>query len=92
VYVLVVFLNVEVGRKEGILNVKCTRLGSLDARGKSLVSIFMPFARAPGGRKERKRRAVFALGLKGLKTVFTSVMNLVIILKMSDARLSRQVN
>jgi len=29
--------------------------------------------RASGGRKERKRRAVFALGEKGLKTVETSV-------------------
>jgi hypothetical protein len=36
--------------------------------------------RASGGRKERNRRAVFAFGEKGLKTVDTSVMNLVIIL------------
>ena len=35
--------------------------------------------RALGGKKERKSRAVLALGEKGLKTVETSVMNLVII-------------
>lgn len=35
--------------------------------------------RALEGKKERKRRAVLALGEKGLKTVETSVMNLVII-------------
>lgn len=34
--------------------------------------IFMVW-RASGGRKERKRRAVLALGEKGLKTVVTSV-------------------
>lgn len=52
------------------------------------MSIFMPVLRAPGGRKERKRRAVFALGLNGLKTVFTSVMNLVIMI--AYARLQHQ--
>lgn len=34
--------------------------------------------RAFGGRTERNNRAVLALGEKGLKTVETSVMNLVI--------------
>lgn len=67
------------------LNIKCTRLFSLDMRGRSLVSIFIPVLRAPGGRKERKSRAVFALGLKGLKTVFTSVMNLVIMMAQCEA-------
>lgn len=70
-----------------ILNFSFTILGSFDARGRSLVSILIPPLRAPGGRNERKRRAVLALGLKGLKTVFTSVMNLVIILKENCARL-----
>lgn len=55
-------------------------LGSGDALGRTFVLIFMPFDRAFGGRKERNSRAVLALGEKGLKTVETSVMNLVIIL------------
>ena len=36
--------------------------------------MFMPLARALGGRKERKRRAALALVEKGLKRVDTSVM------------------
>lgn len=40
--------------------------------------------RAFGGRKERNRRAVFALGEKGLKTVDTSVMNLEIMLNSKE--------
>lgn len=44
-----------------------------------MVLIFIA-CRELGGIKERNRRAVFALGEKGLKTVDTSVMNLVIIL------------
>jgi hypothetical protein len=54
------------------------KLGSLDALGNNLVSIFI-VCRAFGGRKERNSLAVFALGRKGLKAVDTSVMNLVII-------------
>lgn len=46
-----------------------------------MVSIFID-CRAFGGRKERKSRAVFALGENGLKTVDTSVRNLVIILEL----------
>ena len=60
------------------LNFNRTTLVSLDALGNSLVSIFID-DRALGGKKERKSRAVLALGEKGLKTVETSVMNLVII-------------
>ncbi len=40
----------------------------------------IPLARALGGRKDRKSRAVRALAEKGLNLVVTSVMNLVIIL------------
>jgi hypothetical protein len=40
----------------------------------------VPFARALGGRKVRKRRAGFAQGEKGLNLAETSVINLVIIL------------
>jgi hypothetical protein len=57
----------------------CSTLGSLDALGNNLVVTFIS-CRASGGRKERNRRAVFALGENGLKTVDTSVMNLVSIL------------
>lgn len=39
-----------------------------------------PFARALGGMRERKRRADRAVGEKGLKRVWISVMNFVIIL------------
>lgn len=56
----------------------CRELGSADARGSSWVVIFMPLARAVGGRKERKTRAAFARGEKGLNRVVTSVMNRVI--------------
>jgi F0F1-type ATP synthase assembly protein I len=63
---------------DALLNFTCTKLGSLDALGSNFVLIFILW-RAFGGRKERKRRAVFAFGEKGLKTVDTSVMNLVII-------------
>ena len=40
----------------------------------------MPFARAFGGRKERKTRAALARGEKGLNLVVTLVMNLVIMM------------
>jgi hypothetical protein len=55
------------------------KLGSRDVLGNNFVSIFI-HCRAFGGRKERNRRAVLALGRNGLKVVDTSVMNLVIIL------------
>jgi len=66
--------------QESLLNFNCTVLGSVDDLANTFVLIFMPFARAFGGRKERNSRAVLALGEKGLKTVETSVMNLVIML------------
>lgn len=62
------------------LNFNSRTLCSFDALGNILVVIFIPLALAFGGRKERNNRAVFAFGEKGLKTVDTSVMNLVIIL------------
>jgi len=62
-----------------LLNFNSTKLGSFDILGNSFVFTFI-VCRAFGGRKERNSRAVFALGEKGLKTVDTSVMNLVIIL------------
>jgi hypothetical protein len=65
--------------RDFLLNFKCKTLGSLEALGNNLVLIFIA-CRELGGIKERNRRAVFALGEKGLKTVDTSVMNLVIIL------------
>lgn len=54
-------------------------LGSVDDRGSSCVVMFMPAARASGGRKDRKSRADLARGEKGLKRVVTSVMKRVII-------------
>jgi hypothetical protein len=65
---------------EVLLNFNFKKLGSFDALGSIFVSIFI-ICRAFGGRKERNRRAVLARGEKGLKTVETSVMNLVIILR-----------
>jgi hypothetical protein len=62
----------------------CNKLGSLDALGNNFVDTFK-FCRAPAGIKERNRRAVFALGEKGLKTVVTSVINLVSILMRGGA-------
>jgi hypothetical protein len=64
--------------EENLLNFTCTKLGSLDTLGNNFVLIFM-LCRASGGRNDRNKRAVFAFGEKGLKTVDTSVMNLVII-------------
>lgn len=51
---------------------------SFDVRGSILVCIFI-VDWAFEGRKERKRRAVFARRLKGLKVVFTLVMKRLII-------------
>lgn len=62
-----------------ILNLTTRELGSVDALGKSLVSIFMPACRALGGSSVRNSRADFARGENGLNFVETSVMNLVII-------------
>jgi hypothetical protein len=64
--------------RENVLNFNWKTAGSFEALGNNFVFIFIVL-RASGGKKERNSRAVFALGLKGLKTVFTSVMNLVII-------------
>lgn len=57
-----------------------SELGSALDRGSILVVMLMPLCRAPGGRNDRKRRAAFACGEKGLNRVVTSVMNRVIIL------------
>jgi hypothetical protein len=64
--------------RSSLLNFNCMKLGSRDALGNSFVSTFI-VCRAFGGRKDKNRRAVFALGRNGLKVVDTSVMNLVII-------------
>jgi hypothetical protein len=71
------FSNAQLIGKNVLLNFSCTKLGSLEALGNNFVVTFM-LCRASGGRKERNNRAVFARGEKGLKTVDTSVMNLVI--------------
>jgi hypothetical protein len=62
-----------------VLNLTPRLAGSLLSRGSILDSIFMPSARAFGGINERKRRAGFERGEKGLKVTRTSVRNLVII-------------
>ena len=77
--------------KRSLLNFKRTMLGILESLGNSFVSIFI-VCLAFGGRKERNSRAVFALGENGLKTVETSVMNLVIILNWVAAGLIPSVN
>ena len=69
-----------------LLNFTSTTLRSLDVLGNNLVLIFI-VCRAFGGRKERNNRAVLALGENGLKTVDTSVRNLVIILSRGPGRL-----
>jgi hypothetical protein len=63
-----------------VLNFTSTKLGSFDIRGSNLVLTFI-VCRAFGGRDERNRRAVFAFGENGLKTVDTSVRNRVIMMK-----------
>ena len=62
-----------------VLNLTAKLAGSLLSRGSILDSIFMPSWRAFGGIKERKRRAGFERGEKGLNATRTSVRNLVII-------------
>jgi len=62
-----------------VLNLTPRLAGSLLSRGNILDSIFIPSARAFGGISERKRRAGFERGEKGLKVTRTSVRNLVII-------------
>jgi hypothetical protein len=62
-----------------VLNLTARLAGSLLSRGSILDSIFMPSWRAFGGIKERKRRAGFERGEKGLNATRTSVRNLVII-------------
>jgi hypothetical protein len=63
--------------QNSLLNLTCTKLGSFDVRGNNFVVTFIVW-RALGGRKARKIRAVFDFAAKGLKTVLTSVKNLVI--------------
>lgn len=63
-----------------VLNFNSTKLGSFEALGNNFVVTFM-ICRAFGGRDERNRRAVLAFGENGLKTVETSVMNLVIMVE-----------
>lgn len=65
-------------RRSYILNLTPKVAGSLLCRGSILDSIFMPSERASGGMSERKRRAGFERGEKGLKVTRTSVRNLVI--------------
>lgn len=67
-----------------VLNLTPKLAGSLLSRGSILDSIFMPSARAFGGINERKRRAGFERGEKGLKVTRTSVRNLVIIAAVED--------
>lgn len=63
-----------------VLNFTSSVAGSLLVRGSILVSIFMPSARAFGGIRDRKSRAGFARGEKGLNWTRTSVRNRVIML------------
>ena len=67
-----------------VLNLTPKLACSLLSRGSILDSIFIPSARAFGGINERKRRAGFERGEKGLKVTRTSVRNLVIIAAMED--------
>jgi hypothetical protein len=68
-----------------VLNLTPNVAISLLVRGNILCSIFMPFARASEGMRERNRRAGFERGLKGLKVTRTSVRNRVIMVKTSKA-------
>ena len=72
--------------KEDILNLTPKVAGSLLCRGSILDSIFMPSERASGGMRERKSRAGFERGEKGLKVTRTSVRNLVIMAAMKRDR------
>lgn len=61
------------------LNLTCSELGSFESRGRIVVVMAVPFARAVGGINVRNRRAGFAQAENGLNLAVTSVMNLVII-------------
>lgn len=63
-----------------VLNLTATELGSVDARGRSVVLMVVPLVLAFGGRSVRKRRAGLAQAENGLKRAVISVMNLVIML------------
>lgn len=62
------------------LNLTRRELGSFESRGRIVVVMVVPFARAVGGINVRNRRAGFAQAENGLNLAVTSVMNLVIIL------------
>lgn len=61
------------------LNLTRRELGSFESRGRIVVVMAVPFARAVGGINVRNRRAGFAQAENGLNLAVTSVMNLVII-------------
>jgi hypothetical protein len=61
-----------------VLNFTARLAGSLLLRGSILDSTFMPSERALDGMSERKSRAGFERGEKGLKDTRTSVRNRVI--------------
>lgn len=63
-----------------ILNLTAIELGSVEARGSSVVLIVVPVVLAFGGSSVRKRRAGLAQAENGLNRAVISVMNLVIIL------------
>jgi hypothetical protein len=73
-----VFLYDALNRRH-ILNLTISTGGSVDVRGNKLVFTFIPPAtRAFAGRLARKSRVDRAAAMKGLNLVFTSVINLVI--------------
>jgi hypothetical protein len=61
------------------LNTTSTRPPTLEVRGRTVVTIFMPFARASGGRSDAKIRAVFPPRTNGLKLIEAEVRWRVII-------------
>ena len=73
-----------IGQKEeregSVLNLTLKLAGSEVPRGRRVVLMSMPWARAAGGMAARNRRVARDAVEKGLNFVFTSVMNLVIIL------------
>ena len=68
------------GKDLDVLNLTSNEAVCVDARGSITVLIFMPMLRALGGSRVRKSRVGREDARNGLNFVFTSVMNLVIIL------------
>jgi len=78
-------------REGNALNTTSTRPPTLEVRGRTVVTIFMPFARASGGRSDAKIRAVFPPRTNGLKLIEAEVRWRVIIVGVVGGVFGRMV-